>query len=140
MVMAARRANQRAMAAAKSDDERQAALRKIRRSEKAWRIEQKYQICLMELEGRSATQIATELGMSPGAVGNILSKAHRQRSEQTVEAINLHRAILLRRAEMIIRHYAPIALDDDLFARIARGEPVSEKSEICTVGPGAPER
>src|SRR5262245_310846 len=111
MIMAARRANQRAMAAAQNDDERQAALRKIHRSEKAWRIEQKYQICLMELEGHSVTQIATELGMSPGAVGNILSKAHRQRLKQTAQANDLHRAILLRRAEMIIKQYAPIALD-----------------------------
>ena len=29
---------------------------------------------------------------------------------------------------MIIKQYAPIALDDDLCERIARGEPVSEKS------------
>jgi hypothetical protein len=128
MIMAARRANQRAMAAAQNDEERQAALRKIHRSEKAWRIEQKYQICLMELEGHSVTQIATALDMSPGAVGNILSKAHRQRSKQTAQAIDLHRAILLRSAELIIKRYAPIALDDDLCARIARGESVGKKS------------
>jgi hypothetical protein len=70
-----RKATQRALAAAGSDEERQAALRKIHRSEKAWRIEQKYQVCLMELEGYSASEIAGQLGMTPGAVGrNIGSK------------------------------------------------------------------
>jgi hypothetical protein len=82
----------------------------------------------MELEGCSAPEIAARLGMTPGAVGNILSKAHRQRTEQTAKAIDLHRAILFERAEMIIEKFAPIALDDDLFERIARGEPVSAAS------------
>jgi len=66
--------------------------------------------------------------MTPGAVGNVLSKAHRQRTEQTAKAIDLHRAILFERAEMIIEKFAPIALDDDLFERIARGEPASATS------------
>jgi hypothetical protein len=127
-VLAARKATRRAMAVAKSDDERQAALRKIHRGEKAWRTEVKYQICLMEFGGYSAFEIAAQLEMTPGAVGNILSKAHREWSKQTAEAIDLRRAILYRRAEMIIKQYAPIALDDDLCERIARGEPVSEKS------------
>jgi hypothetical protein len=127
-VLATRKATQRALAAAGSEDERQAALRKIHRSEKAWRIEQKYQACLMELEGCGASEIAARLGMTPGAVGNILTKAHRQRTEQTAKAIDFHRAILLERAEMIIAKFAPIALDDDLFGRIARGEPVSATS------------
>jgi hypothetical protein len=57
-----------------------------------------------------------------------LSKADRQRTEQTGRAIDFHRAMLLERAEMIIAQYAPIALDADLFGRIERGEPVSDQS------------
>jgi transcriptional regulator with XRE-family HTH domain len=41
----------------------------------------------MELEGCSAPEIAARLGMTPGAVGNILSKAHRQGTEQTAKAM-----------------------------------------------------
>jgi hypothetical protein len=66
--------------------------------------------------------------MTPGAVGKILSKARRQRTEQTAKAIDFHRAILLERAELILERYTPIALDDDLFERIARGEPASATS------------
>src|SRR6516162_5503733 len=82
MMLAAQEANKHALAAAESDEERQVALRKVHRSERAWRKEVKYQVCLMELEGLSASEIAAGLGMTPGAVGNILSKAHRQRTEQ----------------------------------------------------------
>jgi predicted transcriptional regulator len=126
-VLAAREANQRALAAAESDEERQVALRRIYRSERAWRKEVKYQVCIMELEGLSASEIAAGLGMTPGAVGNILSKAHRQRTEQIGEVIDLHRAMLLRHSETIIERFMPIALDADLFGRIERGEPVEAK-------------
>jgi hypothetical protein len=126
-VLAAREANQRALAAAESEEERQVALRRIHRSERAWRKEVKYQVCLMELEGLSAPEIAVRLGMSAGAIGNILSKAHRQRTEQIGEVIDLHRAMLLRHSETIIERFMPLALDEDLFSRIERGEPVEVK-------------
>jgi hypothetical protein len=81
----------------------------------------------MELEGYGTSEIAACLGTTASAIGNILSKARRQRSEQTAKAIDLHRAILLERAEMLIEKFMPIALDADLLAQIERGEAVDAK-------------
>ena len=119
--------NQRALAAAGSQEERQVVLRRIHRSQRAWREEAKYQACLMELEGKSASEIGLGLGMTPGAIGNILSKLRRERSEQISQMIDAHRAIELERSEAIIARFMPLALDEDLFARIERGEPVEAK-------------
>jgi hypothetical protein len=81
----------------------------------------------MELEGCGASAIAQELGMTAGAVGNILSKAHRQRAEQIAEVIDLHRAIELERSESVLKRFMPLALDEDLFSQIERGELVEAK-------------
>jgi hypothetical protein len=81
----------------------------------------------MELEGKSASEIGLELGMTPGAIGNVLSKLRRERSEQISQMIDAHRAIELERSEKIIARFMPLALDEDLFARIERGEPVEAK-------------
>jgi hypothetical protein len=127
IMLAAQEANKHALAAAQSDEERRVALRRIYRDERAWRKEVKYQVCLMELEGLSASEIAARLGKTPGWVGNVLSKAHRQRTEQIGEVIDLHRAMLLRHSDSIIEKFMPLALDEDLFSRIERGEPVEAK-------------
>jgi hypothetical protein len=81
----------------------------------------------MELEGKSASEIGLELGMTPGAVGNVLSKLRRERSDQTAQMIDAHRAIELERTETIIKRFMPLALDEDFFSRIERGEPVEAK-------------
>jgi hypothetical protein len=126
-IVAARKSVQRALATAGSEEERQVVLRGVYRSQRAWREEAKYQACLMELEGKSASEIGLELGMTPGAIGNVLSKLRRERTEQIGQMIDAHRAIELERSETIIERFMPLALDEDLFARIERGEPVEAK-------------
>ena len=129
MLKAARRSHQRAMDSTQTDARRQKAVLALRRADKAWHTEVRHQVALMELEGRSRDEIANALGLTSGAVGNVLFSVRRWRSKQTAAAIDLHRAILLERAEMIIRHWAKIALDDDLWRRIERrSESVSAKS------------
>jgi hypothetical protein len=113
-IVAARKSVQRALACAGSDEERQVVLRRVHRSEKAWRKEVRYQAALMELEGKSASEIGLELRMTPGAVGNVLSKLRRERSDQTAQMIDAHRAIELERTETIIKRFMPLALDEEV--------------------------
>jgi DNA-binding CsgD family transcriptional regulator len=125
-VRAARQTVVRSLAEARTLEERQLALRKMRSSQKSWSAELKYQIWLMSLKGMSAAQIAAQFGLHPGTVKNLLSELRRERTRQTAEMIDAHRMILLSRAEMIVERFMPVALDPDLFGRLERGEPVSE--------------
>jgi hypothetical protein len=112
----------RAMDGARNEEERHEALQRILRSEKAWRAEAKYQVCVLELQGLRVGEIANELGLSACAVSNLLSIVKRRRNRQIARTIDLHRSLELERSERILEKFMTLALDEELFECLARGE------------------